>query len=167
MTTNSLYCYGLYSCAFINNISMAGGWVYCNGELSCFGSTIIFPDSDDRLYCYGVRSCAELTLYSYASNYFNGYLSAQNATLYSMSSSSYYYFYDVSSGDGATIVCQSGHVCTVYCFSNACNNLILNCSDCILISLSCGGEASGVCHPDMGCLLYIISIARFVQRSNE
>ena len=154
---NSVRCYGLYSCAFVDNIYVINGYVDCYAELSCFRSTITFLDSDDHFYCYGDRSCAQATMYNYWYVYVTGHLAAQNATFYSMATNVNYFFRGVSSGNGAEIICQSGDNCNVNCFTNACNNLTLTCNGCNAIRLSCYGEASGVCKDETSALYTILT----------
>lgn len=57
----------------------------------------------------------------------SGYLSAQNATFHSNSSSVQFFFSGISSGDSATVICGNGHTCTIGCNKNACNYLTLKC----------------------------------------
>lgn len=148
-TFDSIDCYGLYSCAFVENIYIeSGGYnAECNGELSCLGS-IINLESSNTLYCHGARSCKDTTVYSKQNNRLGAYLAAENATFYSQDSSVSYYFRGVSSGNNAEVVCGTGHTCTIYCISNACNNLTLTCNNCSDFRIHCYGEASDVCRED-------------------
>ena len=51
-----IYCYGLLSCANINNLYNSDGYIYCRGELSCHDS-IIYVDS--HLVCGADSACSQ------------------------------------------------------------------------------------------------------------
>ena len=90
--SNIMYCFGLYSCARIDNIYINNGMLRCDGELSCFDSRIMFTQ-DDNIECYGDKACAESIIYSYADNEMRGRLSAQNSVFYSMADTGVNYFF--------------------------------------------------------------------------
>lgn len=122
-------CYGLYSCAFVDSMYNSNGGVVCYGEFSCADSKIYLGEGENLLHCAGSRSCLNAIIVSSYYNIVNGYLGAQNAIFKSNDSYVLYYFYGVSSGDNATVICGIGHYCYIRCASNACNNLNFMCAD--------------------------------------
>ena len=57
---NAIICGGLYSCADITNLTNVYSLLGCNGEYSCFNSTIYLPGTaiTANLDCDGTYSCA-------------------------------------------------------------------------------------------------------------
>ena len=84
-----------------------------------------FDDSTDGLTCYGDSSCAESVAQCRGPHYINGNLAGQNSVFLSGADGVEYYFTGKDSGYGATIICQNGHNCTVWCSNDGCNNLRL------------------------------------------
>ena len=119
-TSAYLYCRALHSCAFVS--LMSAYIIYCFGEGSCHGSIAL---ANYRIYCYGAKSCAEAIIHVDSSVYAYGYASVQNSKMFSNATTTYYYFYAGYGADGATVTCNSGHTCYIYCRSNACDKLTL------------------------------------------
>ena len=140
-----IYCHGLFGCAFVPLIQNVNGKIDCTGELSCFGSKMeIHHETNCILYCDGDRSCANSLVNNANIVYIRGHMAASQATFRSLISSNYsdlntslsdydnrteqyYYFSGRDSGNGATIICEDGNTCFVFCDENACNNLSLTC----------------------------------------
>ena len=152
-----LECYGLYSCAKISQINITTGDVLAYGEKSLYSSNVTL--NNGNLFCDGDRSCANSFIYGSQIHYLNGYLAGQNSIFNSLYSNVSYYFFGGRSGDGATIVCQSGHTCTINCYGNGCNNLTARCNpedttgtpNCNIVVDNCSyAENAGVCEGDGG-----------------
>ena len=83
------------------------GLIECNGELSCFSSTI-YSDGNSDVRCRGARSCAQTTIYAVAGEHseysFGGHLSAQDSLIYSMNNNVELSFSGRAAGDGAEII---------------------------------------------------------------
>ena len=137
-------CPGLYSCAFINNITTIQGNVLCRGELSCYGSTIYIHTYD--LYCNGDRSCANAIITSGRQNFFYSHMAAYNSILNSNGDDVLYSFRGTASGYNTTIHCNSGHTCHIECYSNACNHLNINRDPGSTVNVTCTqAEKSEIC----------------------
>ena len=126
------------------------GEISCAGELSCFASTIEVQ-RNSTLRCNSHRACADTTIYLHSSLfdaacYFYGHLSGQNAVVYSMDGNMRVTFSGTVAGDGARVICQSGHNCHITCAVSGCNNTTLICQNCSSIYVECFyAEKSAIC----------------------
>ena len=132
-----IYCNGLFSCASASSIYIDHGTIECYGEQSCSNSTITTDTSESQIICSGYRACYNGIMTHVTTASLLGYSAAQNATFYSGQTDTDLIFKGPSSGDGATVYCNIGHICTIECYNNACNNLTLN--------NSLGGEFKVTC----------------------
>ena len=140
LTMWDLNCGGLLACAFIDSI-FARRNIYCYGEGSCYGSRLY---ASSYVQCKGVNSCAETIIYAEFVVYGYGYSSLRNSQMISNSTTTYYRFFGLQSGKGATVTCNIGHTCYISCYSNACNELSLSGNG---INVDCKNDAykSDVC----------------------
>ena len=53
--SDTIRCRGLYSCAYVNYLSAQGAYIYCQGKLSCIGSTIYQYSTSDGVACQGAK----------------------------------------------------------------------------------------------------------------
>ena len=166
VTASVLYCRGLHACS---GITMGQGFrsADCSAESSCSDSVLHFTSSSgtDEINCDGDRACANSTFYMYFAKTmsFRGHAAGYNATFITSSNltngsaaSFSFYFTARDSGYLASIICGFNHTCTIYCESNACNNLTLTCSDCVATNVVCEESAtkSDIC-PE-GLFLYFV-----------
>jgi len=132
----------------------------CWGEASC---SEIYQIVSPLVECDSLNACKEIKLSQDSSIMSdvneingNGMFSLQGAKLYSNSASNNVFgFYGWHAGYGATIYCQNGDICTVYCKNNGCMGLNLICDDgiCNNVAISCDG-LNNVC-PAVGILSII------------
>ena len=121
--TGYFTCYGLFSCASCPYVDFGDTVLHCYGEKSCFDSSII-SSSDQAIYCDGGESCGSSTISATDYVYFDGFLSANKAML-DGGGYPYYYFRGAFAGYNATVTCNSGDICYIYCYGNGCFNLNL------------------------------------------
>ena len=133
-STTSINCRGLFSCAYVNNpgIDCERGYIFCNGELSCYQS-IIFAEHtfDVTVYCEGDRACAESLIKLRNTLEIRGNLAVANSIIdatYDSGTTKTIVFQGGSfAGYNATIICGDGMTCDITCYGNSCNNLNVTC----------------------------------------
>ena len=140
-------CLGLYSCSDVNYIYGTGP-IYCNGENACINSNIY--KYNHNLFCWGFRSCKNAYIQSSHNLQFLGAYSGENGIFSSISgSNTQFVFFGHYSATNATVICNSGHTCSIDCRGNACNLLNNNsiiCNNCNSLTISCTyAEFSEVC----------------------
>ena len=122
----TLNCRGLFSCAFVQSISIANGNVNCRSEQSCINSMLTL--SPDRyILCTGYRSCAN-TIATSGTFILHGSLSSINATFYSNAATTTYQFWGFESGYNSTVICNDSHTCIIECYGNGCADVTLQCA---------------------------------------
>ena len=142
-SSNNFYltCSGLYSCANVSSIGHYSpqftslGVVKCDGELSCFASSLTLTSSS--LSCSGDRSClnCNATLNSVTVEAV-GYLSTANSVFKISQGETSVKFIGMESGKNTTVICSGTNTnCTISCYNNACNELRLiydknDCNNC-------------------------------------
>ena len=115
------HCSGLFSCAYVNSTFTSGSYTYCSGEQSCMNSIIY----DNRgIECIGTASCYGATLYTSGYATFSGFYSGENAIVSSADSSMSVQLYSMCGN--VTIICNSGHTCSIICYESGCNRAIFN-----------------------------------------
>ena len=128
---NDVLCHGLLSCDS-SNIVNDNGYIYCYGEQSCSNATLTTTYSGSfpgRVYCDGDNSCSNSIITIGDTGYFRGNRAIENSIIYSDKSNQdgVFYLYGFSSGNNATIICNSGETCKIHCISNGCSNLTTKC----------------------------------------
>ena len=146
---NGIACYGLFSCSNVSYLLQAYGNILCLGEKSCFGSEIAHTSErvEDGIYCHAFMSCSNTRIFTQNTIYVGGFLGASNSIIYT-TGDAILNFIGVSSGLNTKIICHSGTTCTLYCWSNACNNLTIECDETCTIEVICsqnGAEQSQLC----------------------
>lgn len=119
--TKGIYCDALYSCADSVNLHSANV-VYCRGDESCLDSTIY---GGSEITCDGFESCMDAVIYVNGTLTGNGPLSTSNSLIYSVGDEISIDFVGPQSGHGATVFCNSGSICNIYCYEDGCNDLTL------------------------------------------
>eukprot|EP01084_Bolivina_argentea_P003924 7433_1 len=135
-TITSIYsrCYGLYSCAFVQNMN---GKVNANGAYSMYG--VINGNTVYTLYNRGYLSCYNCT------HNVNGYVDAFgalalhnsyiNVTAFDTSSIYLYSYLALYNGE---LFCSSGTECIMYCQGgNSCEKVTFTCSVGATCSVNC------------------------------
>jgi len=105
---------------------------YCNGQNSCVDGHF----EGDAIILRGSHSGAGANIQNVATIEAFGKRSLENAQI-GGSRGFDVYMYGYEAGDGASISCSSGSVCTLHCHGNACANLAYTCeqgSDCSLFN---------------------------------
>ena len=139
-----IFCYGLFSCAYVDYINNGHGSNYYRGELSAAYSTVYM--NTDNTFCDGDRACLGAYITNGNNNHFLGHLAAENAILQSTGPTDTYWFQAKDSGYYTTIYCNNGDSCSVTCYADACNHLILVESGSGSFSVDCTyAEYSSVC----------------------
>ena len=129
----------------MDNIYNVEGDIFCGGELACIGSTIaITGGSGDWIMCYAAFSCKDSIITTFGLR--SHFMSTVNSLIYPNADNAEFYFYGVYSGYNATVICNDGYTCNIYCYNNGCNDLTLKCEnndngctfniDCIYAELS-------------------------------
>ena len=153
----------MFSCSNISYLLQHRGDIYCYGEKSCFGSTIIHNSSADGdwIYCMGYMSCSNTIITTQTGIWIFGYLSLSHSIIYGNGDVEIN-FRGVSSGLGTKIICGIGSTCEIGCWTNGCNSLTVECEPMIIndttiittdtctINIACsanGAEQSHLC-PD-------------------
>ena len=131
-------CSGLFACGFISQLNLFGSWgiIYCRAQNACYKS--IIHTNKTEVWCYGVKSCSETIIYVTDRLFGFGYLSLENSQIVSNATITNYDFYGAQCGKGATITCNYGHACYIYCAGDGCDELTLNGN----------GTVSVYCHHD-------------------
>ena len=129
VTNGFIRCYGLYSCAMIDDMFVSDvAAIACHGELSCYKSNITVENDGTTIECYGDKSCSEAVIQGeYDLVEVTGRLGALNAVFMTESHNVDFEFLAGLSEYNATIIC--GYNCTVYCMTSKCNSLNYECSD--------------------------------------
>lgn len=130
---NEIQCVGLFACANTGVILNNNGAIACHGEQSCTNTKLILL-SNSRLRCSGDRSCSNSEVISRQQNLIAGRMAGMNSKFYSNDSAVEYYFRGSYAGYNATVICGDGHICTIECDGNACNELS---------SYECSGGGTG------------------------
>eukprot|EP01084_Bolivina_argentea_P194260 333271_1 len=120
--------YGTGSAQTISSISSAVS--VCYSSSACSYSTI----ESDFTVCDGDQSCSNCIINPKGlTNKITGYgaYSLKNATIDSIKSGGRFTidFAGYHAAFGALIICQSGHICTINCYSNSCDYLTTQCLD--------------------------------------
>ena len=111
------------------------------GEVSGIGGKSI--DAYAEFGCFSGMSCAHSNIIG-KNIYFEGHFSGAYSHIYSNNNTISAYFYGYLSGYNATLHCQSGDTCNIYCLGMGCFNLNLNCDGMCVQPNSCD-DSSIIC----------------------
>eukprot|EP01084_Bolivina_argentea_P052335 96141_1 len=147
--SHSVYCDGAFSC---NDVSLlqVGGQLICSGTEACSdietlyihndaycfgGSSCSFSWLDSQntathtVWCGGEQSCAKASFSKMSRILAHGAYSLYNSFIFSdpNSNSLSVELFGYRAGFGATILCQTGHLCTINCYGSGCLSLHILC----------------------------------------
>ena len=149
-TLGAVSCRGLFSCAYVNYIYPSSSDTYCYGEQSCVNSTI-YDTSGRDVRCYGALSCYGATLYISGDAQFEGFYSGENAVVSSSDSSIFVQLYSMCGN--VTVICNSGHTCTIDCYESGCNRAIFNGTGTFIFDCNNNPQESDACPGSSGRVL--------------
>eukprot|EP01084_Bolivina_argentea_P056972 104176_1 len=137
---NTVLCSGERSCRLVGRLQAKE--IICSGSESCDKSTLI---SDGDINCGGRQSCDQSNIAAGGDVYCSGNEGCSSATINMSSlSSSTISFTGSRSGNGATIHCPEGTVCSIQCIGK---------DSCSTTSITCVGQCNVNCTLDSGCPL--------------
>lgn len=114
-----------------NGVMSAGSLVvrgiynYCSVGAT---DTIITSDGS-YVTCFADFTCKNSLIKASGNLKAQGFQSLHSAEIFSATNDPSIYFYGYYSGYNATITCESGDTCDIYCYGNGCYGLFLDCHD--------------------------------------
>eukprot|EP01083_Nonionella_stella_P029016 79960_1 len=158
VSAETIYCWGVYSCAHIPDMNSPQNVLTCDAAFACtytsitgYGQGLIegfgahslshsqIVADWSRIRCIGYQSCSYSTFTKYQSSSTEITADAAYALSHSnidiLAGTLEIYFRGYYAGYNATLHCNGGTICNIYCFYNGCGGLVIDChinANCII-----------------------------------